>query len=338
VNPAGERVAVLGAGLMGAALAIAFDRAGSRVWLCGTEFDLALLDAIEATGTHPGLGVAVPDSLVLARPDEWPQFVAGAGVVAVAVVSAGVRAVVRQAAPLVGSGAVWAMGSKGWDPETAEPLSQVVQQESSNPVVIVVGPSLASELAAGTPTALVCASHVPEAAERVARSVSSETVRAFVTDDVPGVEVGAALKNVLAIAIGMCDGISEVKGRPMTNTKAALFSRGLIEMARMAVALGGRQETVLGLAGAGDLFVTVLGGRNGRFGRLVGTGLEPRQAIDQMGTTVEGFDNASEAVALADRLGLELPVARMVHSVLHKGADPEEAIGRLTLGAVEPEL
>lgn len=323
---------------MGTALAFAFDRAGSSVTMCATHLDQAVLDAMGRDRVHPALDLAVPSSVAVAGPDEWAEAIGKAEIVAVAVASQGVRPTVVKASPHISEGAMWAIASKGWDVEGAEPMSRIVAGVSArHPVVVVVGPSLAGELAAGIPTGLVCASRDLDAARTVAGALSSSTVRAFITDDVAGVEVGAALKNVLAIAIGMCDGVAETTGRPMTNTKAALFSRGLVEMARLARALGGRHETILGLAGAGDLFVTVLGGRNGRFGRLVGTGLEPRKAFEEMGTTVEGYENAASAVALADRLALDLPVVRMVHSVLYKGVPASEAVESVMLGPVEPE-
>lgn len=334
-----EQVAVIGAGAMGAALALAFERAQNSVVICGTALDAEIVTAVQNGRVHPSLQLSIPSSIRIVDSTSWDIPIQGAGIVALAVASQGVRQTVREASTLLHPQAVWAIGSKGWDPDTAEPLSKVVAEGSpDHPVVIVVGPSLAGELAAGTPTALVCASADTEAARKVAGALGSPTVRAFVSDDLAGVEVGAALKNVLAIGIGMCDGIAEVKRRPMTNTKAALFSRGLVEMGHLAKALGGHQETIIGLAGAGDLFVTVLGGRNGRFGRLVGTGLPPQKALDEMGTTVEGYENTASAIVLADRHGLDLPIIRMVHSVLYKGVAPEAAVSRIMVGAVEREL
>jgi glycerol-3-phosphate dehydrogenase (NAD(P)+) len=331
-------VAVIGAGVMGTALAISFDRAGCSVTVCGTKFDAEIVNDLQKMKVHPALRRHVSSSINVIGHDDWEKPLGDAGIVVIAVASVGVRHVVKDAAPFLTGDAIIGVGSKGWDPETAEPLSKVVAEAApGHLVVIIVGPSLAAELAAGTPTGLVCASVSMEAAEEVASAVSSETVRAFVTDDVAGVEVGAALKNVLAIGVGLCDGISEVRGTPMANTKAAVFSRGLVEMGRLAVAMGGRQETVLGLAGAGDLYVTVLGGRNGRFGRLVGTGLIPEKAFEEMGTTVEGYDNAREAVSLAERYKLDLPIVKMVHSVLYEGVAPDEAVAALAGGAVEPE-
>lgn len=338
-EPESQAVAVIGGGVMGTALAISFHRAGRGVAVCGTPYDEEFIATVEKSGTHPTLGVAVPDAVRLVRAGEWGPVLGGAEIVVAAMASVGFRSMVEEAAPMMRADAVLAIATKGWDQKSAQPLSVVAAEVSpGHPAVIVVGPTLAGELAGGTPTALVCASRDADAARRVADAISSDTVRAFVTDDVAGVEVGAALKNVLAIAIGMCDGIAEAKGGPMINTKAALFSRGLVEMSRLARAMGGREHTVLGLAGAGDLFVTVSGGRNGRFGRLVGLGAEPAKAIEEMGTTVEGYENANEAVALAGRHGLDLPVVEMVYSVLHKGADPGEAVGSLMSGAVESEM
>ena len=240
---------------------------------------------------------------------------------------------------MLNESSIWAVATKGWDPSSAQPLSEVLAEETpDHPAVIVVGPSLAAELAGGTPTAMVCASGDISAAEKVANALDSPTLKLYLTDDVSGVEIGAAMKNVLAIAIGMADGLSESTEIPMTNTRAALFSRGLVEMSQLAVAQGGRIGTILGLSGAGDLFVTVLGGRNGKFGRLIGKGYEPQEAFDEMGTTVEGFDNVKEAKLLADKRGLQLPVVWMVHSVLYEGMEPRKAIDSLTLGPPESEL
>ena len=332
------QVAIIGAGAMGTALALSFDRAGSSVTLCGTEYDEAVLSKLASSRVHPVLDAYVPDSIVTASKEHWPSVLPDADIVVLAIASVGIRVVVSEISTTLKGDAVWVVATKGWDPDTAQPLSEVVSSASSNPVVIMVGPSLAVEMAVGTPTALVCASHDLVAARKAAEAIDCASVRVYITDDVAGVEVGAALKNVLAIGIGMCEGLAEVKGKSMTNTKAALFSRGLVEMSRLAVAMGGRASTVLGLAGAGDLFVTVIGGRNGRFGRLVGHGLAPTKAFAEMGTTVEGFENAKEARALGQWHGLSLPVVEMVYSVLHEGAGVEEAISKIVLAPVEQEI
>ncbi|MGH2728762.1 MAG: NAD(P)H-dependent glycerol-3-phosphate dehydrogenase, partial [Actinomycetota bacterium] len=206
-------------------------------------------------------------------------------------------------------------------------------------VVVVVGPSLAAEIAVGVPTAVVCASDDHIAVRKVATLFASPIFRTYVTDDVVGVEVGAALKNVIAICVGMADGLATTYGvDAMTNTTAFLFSRGLVEVARLARAMRGRTETVLGLAGAGDLYVTCLGGRNARFGRMVGSGVSPEQALEEMHTTVEGYHNARSAAALAAKYRLDLPIVRAVASVLAGEATPRQAIEGILTGTVEEEF
>ena len=248
---------------------------------------------------------------------------------------------VQQVAPHASDSALWAIATKGWDEDTLRPAAQVVADELGAPdrVVAIVGPSLAKEIAVGVPTAVVCASHSADAARSVAERFASTEFRTYTTTDVAGAEVGAIMKNVVAIAAGLCDGLAESAGEAgMTNTKAFVFSRGLIEMARMTEALGGNPQTVLGLTGAGDLFVTVLGGRNGKFGRLLGLGRAPQQALDEMNTTVEGYMNARAAAVLADKLGLDLAVVKVVNEVVHGGLPPREGIERLVAGPVEDEL
>jgi len=332
------KVAIIGAGAMAGALAIHFHRSGNAVAICATKFDAQILDAVRRDRKHPTLGHWIPEGVDVHDDRHWSRGFRRADIAVLAVPSVGVLSSVTMALEHLGRHTVWAVATKGWVAGSGRPMSEFIEEVSpGHPVVMVVGPSLASEIAGGTPTALVCASKDPVAAAMVAAAITSGSLRGFVTDDIAGVEVASAVKNVLAIAIGMCDGLEEVKGRSMTNTKGALFSRGLLEMGRLAESMGGRQETVLGFTGAGDLYLTVAGGRNGRFGRLVGTGLDPIKAFEQMGTTVEGFDNTREAVLLAKRHGIRLPVVEMTHSVLFGGADPEQAILELVLSALEPE-
>lgn len=321
------KVAIIGAGAMAGALAVHFDRSGHSVAVCATRFDGAILESLRTDRRHPTLRHSIPDSVDVYDSRHWAKGFRKADIAVLAVPSVGVLSTVTAALEHLSKSAIWAVASKGWVAGSGRPMSEFIQEVSpDHPVVVLVGPSLASEIAAGTPTALVCASRDLDAARTVADAITDTSLRGFVSEDIAGVEVCAALKNVLAIAVGMCDGIAEVTGRSMTNTKGALFSRGLQEMARLAVAMGGKQETVLGLSGAGDLFLTVGGGRNGRFGKLVGTGLDPVKAFEQMGTTVEGFDNTREAVLLAKRNELRLPVVEMTHSVLFGGISPETAI------------
>jgi glycerol-3-phosphate dehydrogenase (NAD(P)+) len=189
--------------------------------------------------------------------------------------------------------------------------------------------------AVGAPTALVCAGRDADTTKRIARLVRGPALSTFVTDDVVVAETGAAYKNVVAVAVGMCEGFSErlverASVHDFANARAAAFAQGLIDMARLARHLGGRADTMLGLAGAGDLYVTCLGGRNGRFGRLLGAGQTAEQARKAIGSTVEGIANCTAALALAARESSELPTARAVEAALANGLADAESAEELT--------
>jgi glycerol-3-phosphate dehydrogenase (NAD(P)+) len=333
-------LAVIGAGAMGTALAVQLHRAGQDVVLLATDHDATFVDAHRAGANHPAIGTPFPP-VELKEHGDWADALGKAEVVVLAVSTAGVEHTVRGVIPMTLPDAVWVVATKGWEETTLRPAGRVVADAIGDPkrVVVVVGPSLASEIANAVPTAVVCASEDHLAVRKVAKLFASPVFRTYVTDDVIGVEVGAALKNVIAIAVGMADGLGDQFGvDTMTNTTAFLFSRGLVEIARLARALRGRMETVLGLAGAGDLFVTCLGGRNARFGRLVGGGMSPENALAEMQTTVEGYHNARSAAALASKYRLDLPIVRAVARVLEGDATPREAIESILVGTIEEEF
>jgi len=312
---------------MGAALAINLDRAGHAITLCATEFDGPFIEAIEKTGIHPSLDHALSNSIRISEFSDWGAALEVTDVAVIAVSSTGLRSTFGTVTAALSSHAPVLIATKGWDPETGQPLSNILAADAKGrSIAWLVGPTLAEETASGRPTALVCASETIDTAKELADALSSPVLRIFVTSDVTGVEIGAALKNVIAVAVGMCDGLAEASGATFTNAKAALFSQGLVEMTRLSRALGGRDETVIGLTGSGDLFVTVMGGRNARFGRLVGAGVDPKEALDHMSTTVEGYEGCARALKLAKDLDLDLPLVRFVHSVVHEGADPSVAL------------
>lgn len=334
-------IGVIGAGAMGAAMTVQLARAGHSVHLLATEFDGPFVDAHRNNQRHPSLDVAFPDGMTMVEQAGWDEVLPKAEILVLAVATAGLVQTVRATAKLTPGDCVWAVATKGWDEESLMPATGVVATELGDPkrVVAIVGPSIAKEIAIGVPTAVVCASASPQSAKTVAELFDSPYFRTYTSKDVVGVEVGAIMKNVVAIGVGMCDGLADEFGvEAMTNAKAFVFSRGLVEMARLARALGGKPETILGLAGAGDLFVTALAGRNGKFGRLLGEGLTPAQALDKMATTVEGYANARAAAALADKYDLELPVVDVIAKVIHYGLSPREAIERLVSASVEEEL
>ncbi len=318
---------------MGSALAILHDRAGAHVHVLGTRYDDAAVEAIRTNKPHPALGITLA-SRIDARPaGAWAAVLRNTQRVVLGVSSDGLADMVAEVAPLAHPRAVWAVATKGWDPETLRTPSEVLSENGVGPdrIVILAGPALAPEIVAGAPTAMVAASRNVEAAEEVAASLRDGGVSAAVTDDVVGAETAAAYKNVTAIAVGMCEGLSErlperVFVHRFANARSAVFAQGLRDMTALATARGGRLETILGLAGAGDLYVTCLGGRNGNFGRLLGEGQSPQQAERTIGSTVEGVANTAAALGVAERHGVELHAARCVNAVLSGQATPEDAV------------
>ncbi len=318
---------------MGAALAMVHARAGASVTLLGTRFDDATIETVRAGLPHPALAITLPPAIDCRKHDAWGAVLRNAERIVLAISSDGLAEVVGEIAPAIRTSAVWTIATKGWDPDTLRTPSEVVIGSGGGRVVVLAGPALAPELVAGAPTAMVCASTDAEAAESVAGTLRAAGVSATITDDVPGAEVAAAYKNVTAIAVGMCEGLSETLAESVfvhrfANARAATFAVGLGDMCRLADPLGGRIETIVGLAGAGDLYVTCLGGRNGNLGRLLGSGQTPEQAQRTIGSTVEGVANTSAALALAVKLGVELVAARIVADVLDGGLAPADAVAR----------
>lgn len=335
-------ICVVGAGAMGAALAIVHARAGLPTALLGTRFDDATIDMCRAGEPHPALGVKLDASIDCRRHGSWGGVLPNTDRVVFAVSSEGLADVADDVAREVGQRArarvIWTVATKGWDRDSLRTPSEILGDVlgSTDRVVILGGPALAPEVVAGAPTAMVCASHGEEVVGQVADTLRSGRVSASITDDVAGVEIAAAYKNVTAIAVGMCEGLSErlseaVYVHRFANARAAMFARGLEDMWRLAGASGGRLETILGLAGAGDLYVTCLGGRNGTFGRLLGSGQTPDQARATIGSTVEGVANTEAALQIAGRRGVDLVAAAAVNAVLTGDSRPEEAVSRVLL-------
>lgn len=218
--------------------------------------------------------------------------------------------------------------SKGLEMQTLSPLSQVIAAElPENPFVMLSGPSHAEELARGVPTSMVAASHNRDAAMHVQNALMHETLRIYIHDDVRGVELGGALKNVIALAAGILDGT----GMGGDNAKAALITRGITEIARLGVAMGGRPETFGGLSGIGDLIVTCQSAhsRNRQFGILMGQGNTVQQAEQLVGKTVEGYHCTLAAYRLAWEMDVEMPIVNATHNVLYQGGDVRQCIRQL---------
>ena len=318
------KIAVLGSGGWGTALALVLLENGHDVTLWSyTEEESRVL---RETRENPMLrGVPLPEELKLTSD---LACVRGCKVVVIATPSFAVRATARAMSPLLDGGAVLVCVSKGIEKDTSLTLTEVVEQEAGpgHPIVALCGPSHAEEVGRGVPTTVVSASRDREAAELVQDLFMNRRFRVYASDDVVGVELGAALKNVIALCAGVCDGMGFGD-----NTKAALMTRGLTEIARLGVALGGRRETFAGLAGVGDLIVTCtsMHSRNRRCGILIGQGTPVDEAVKEIGAVVEGYYAAATAKALADKAGVEMPITEAACQVLYQGKNPRAVIREL---------
>ncbi|MBQ5331964.1 MAG: NAD(P)-dependent glycerol-3-phosphate dehydrogenase [Oscillospiraceae bacterium] len=236
-----------------------------------------------------------------------------------------VRSVAKEAAPFFDEKTVLVNTGKGLEGGSLKFISQVIFEETGKKIVVLTGPSHAEEVAIGMPTTVIAASEDPKQAEYVQSVMSNSTLRIYNNDDVIGCEIGGAMKNIIALCAGICDGMGFGD-----NTKAALMTRGIWEISRLGMALGGKQETFAGLSGIGDLIVTCtsMHSRNRRAGILIGQGVDPDEAVKQVGT-VEGYFCTKAAYELSRKCGICLPITEKCYNVLYNGADPRDAIREL---------
>jgi glycerol-3-phosphate dehydrogenase (NAD(P)+) len=330
-----NRAAVLGAGSWGTALAVHLGNAGREVALWGR--DAALVGELASRRANP---TYLPDVTLppLVQPQaSLERALAGARYVIVAVPSHGLRGVVRDAAPFVPASAVIVSATKGLETDTLERMSGVIRDETRgrHPVVVLSGPSFASEVARGCPTALVAASTDASAVHALQDEFKSAYVRLYASDDVVGVELGAALKNIIAIAAGVVESMG--LGH---NAMSALVTRGLAEISRLACAMGGRRETLAGLSGLGDLVLTCTGelSRNRHVGIELGRGRSLESILASMRMVAEGVRTTTAALALGARHGVELPIAAQMAEVLAGRRTPREAVGCLMLRPQRVEM
>lgn len=277
--------------------------------------------------------VKFPD-LVEVTADLGPA-VADADDVLVVVPSHALRSTFTALAALPLRRLAWA--TKGFELDTGLLPFQVAGQlfPASLPTAVLSGPTFAREVGAGLPSAMTIASSDQEYAQRLAERISSETFRAYTSSDVVGVEVGGATKNVYAIGAGICDGLGFG-----ANTRIALIARGLAEMTRLGLALGGRKETFMGLAGMGDLVLSCTDdqSRNRRFGLKLAHGASAREALAAIGQVVEGYNGARAVHRVAERHKVPMPIVDQLNKVLHEGADPRAAVAALMRRPISSEL
>ena len=318
------KITVLGSGGWGTALALLLTDNGHDVTLWSHSAQRSAL--LERTRENPRLpGVPLPEALHLSA---GLDSLRESGVVVMATPSFAVRETARMAAPLLREDAVVVSAAKGVERDTALCMTQVIEEElgGKGRVAALSGPSHAEEVGRRVPTGCVAASTDMAAAELVQDVFMSPRFRVYTNSDVLGVELGAALKNVLALCCGVSDGMGLGD-----NTKALLMTRGMTEMARLGVALGGRKETFAGLSGMGDLIVTCtsMHSRNRRCGILVGQGKSVEEAMKEVGATVEGYYAALSAHQLAEKAGVEMPICECAYRVLYEGQSVREVVGAL---------
>lgn len=319
------RCAVVGGGAWGTAIADRLARNGHDTLLWAREDDV--VRTINSDHVNARFLAGAELGHTLRATSNMEHALHGADVVIYAAPSHVLRPVVAAGRGMISANAVLGVATKGIERDTLMLMTDVVESEAPNfPVVALSGPSFAAEVAAGQPTAIVSACSNIAAAHRVQYACSSPAFRVYTTDDVIGVELGGALKNVMAVATGMLEGLGLGY-----NPRAALITRGLAEMTRLGVALGARAETFAGLAGLGDLVLTCTGAlsRNRAVGVAIGQGQTLDQALAGKESVAEGVVNTPSAKALAERAGVYMPIVEAVHRILFDGHGPREAIVEL---------
>lgn len=311
------KVAVLGAGSWGTALALQLARCGNDTWLWDHRPERALEMQASRENARYLPGVRFPDTLTVSG--DMAAVLAEAPLVVEVIPSQSVREVMGAAGPLVEDGAVVCCASKGIEQGTLmtmeEVLQEVLPERLRECVCFLAGPSFAKEVADNQPTAVVVASRDMGAAERVAQAFHGGPFRVYHTDDIVGAELGGALKNIIAIACGTADGL----GLGL-NARAALITRGLAEISRLAVAQGANPLTLMGLAGMGDLVLTCTGNlsRNRRVGLGLGKGQSLDEILEELGQVAEGVVTTSSALELSRKVGVEMPITEQIHALLYE--------------------
>jgi len=322
-----SRIAILGGGSWGTGLAVVL--AGSRrkheirLWVRASS----LADSIERDRENKKYLPGIPIPPCVKASSDLENSLREAQIVVGAVPSAHTRSIFALALPHLSLDAAFVSATKGLEPAThlrmSEVLSQVINSRFLPQVAVLSGPSFAAEASQGHPTAVVLASTDPSLGSFLQEEFSGPAFRLYTNDDILGVELAGAMKNVMAIAAGACQGLALG-----ANSLAALITRGLAEMSRLVVALGGKPETLSGLAGMGDLILTCYGtqSRNRRVGFELGQGRSLQQILADMTMVAEGVGTTAALLALAKENHLELPITQQVHSILHLGNSPREAI------------
>ena len=329
-----SNIGVLGAGTWGMALSRLLHNNGHQVCVWSalerevTEFS--------ATRVHPNLpGMEIPADITFTG--EISEVCQGRDILLFAVPSPFVRSTARLAAPYIRDGQIIVDVAKGIETDTLMSMSQIIAQEVANPTVKIValsGPTHAEEVAKDLPTTIVSACEDQTVAELVQNVFWGTCMRVYTNDDVLGVELCGAVKNVIALACGVAVGLGYGD-----NIKAALITRGIAELSRLGMAMGCREDTFSGLAGVGDLIVTAtsMHSRNNRCGMLIGQGVPVDEAVKQVGMVVEGLNALPATMILAEKYQVEMPIVQAVYDIVHQGVHPKDVVQQLMGRDKKPE-
>lgn len=329
-----KKIGVLGAGTWGMALArmLANSGHGVTVW-SAIEKEI---DEFSATRRHPNLpGMVIPQQIEFTK--DIRTVCENKDVLLFAVPSVFVRSTAKKAAPFIADGQIIVDVAKGIEADTLFTMSQIIADEIKKPEVKIValsGPTHAEEVARDLPTTIVSACADAEAAQQVQAIFANSCMRVYTNEDVLGVELCGALKNVMALGSGIALGLGFGD-----NTKAALITRGMAEIVRLGRAMGCQEQTFYGLAGIGDLIVTAtsMHSRNNRCGILLGQGVAPEEAVRQVGMVVEGIYALNAAMRLMEKYQVDMPIVKAVNAVVNQGADPQTEVLKLMGREQRPE-
>lgn len=327
-----EEIGIIGAGTWGTALGLLLHNNGHKVavWSAFEEEAAKLRDTRE----HPHLsGVSLPEDMIFTASME--EAMAGKGLLVLSVPSIYVRSTAKRVAPYLAQGQLVVNVAKGIEESTLLTLSQVIEEELPGArVAVLSGPSHAEEVSRGIPTTCVAGAAAEKEARKVQSVFMSPAFRVYTSPDVLGIELGGSLKNVIALAAGIADGLGYGD-----NTKAALITRGIHEICRLGMKMGGAFETFSGLSGMGDLIVTCASvhSRNRKAGFLMGQGRTMEQAMEEVQMVVEGVYSAKAAKKLAQQYQVSMPIVEAVNEVLFEGKNPAEAVDGLMMRASRSE-
>lgn len=318
------KIVILGSGGFGLSLAVMAEHCGGHDVTVWSKFQ-SEIDDIRTHGEHTQKLPGVPISESIAMTSDI-SCIKGCDLLIFGIPSTFVRDVAKLAAPVIDDNMVIVNTGKGLEEDSLKTLSEVICEEiKTDKLVVLSGPSHAEEVARCIPTTIAASSHNMKAAEYVQKELGNSSLRIYLNRDVIGCEIGGALKNIIALCVGICDGMGYGD-----NTKAALMTRGIHEIARLGRTVGANILTFSGLTGIGDLIVTCtsMHSRNRRAGILIGQGVSPEEAVKRVGT-VEGYFCCKAAYDLSRKLGVEMPITEQLNEILFHGGDVREALTKL---------